>query len=143
MVIRHLILATAVLGVLVGATSPQPEYAEGQVWEYQTRPGDEGSLLRIQKIENLAFARQGPVYHISIIGVRFPGLPLAGELQHAPVSRQSLDASVTRLSDSSAAFPDPSAGIAEWRAAEGGVFTVSIAKVVAFVEQTVRPQIPQ
>lgn len=139
---KRVLLGLATLIFLVGAASPQFEYAEGQVWEYRTRPGDEGSLLRIQEIEALAeFADEGPAYHISIIGVRFTG-PLAGELQHAPVSRQSLDASVTRLADTEAAFPEPDEGIAQWRAAQGGVFTIPIAEVVGFIEQAVRQQVP-
>jgi hypothetical protein len=35
----------------MAATPTVDRYAEGQVWEYQTRPGDQGSLLKIQKIE--------------------------------------------------------------------------------------------
>jgi hypothetical protein len=134
-------MAGLMLACLTAAAPPRPPYAEGQVWEYHTRPGDEGSLLRIQKIENLeGFGR---VYHISIIGVHFAGLPLSGQLQHAPVSDQSLDVSVTRLSGSTTVFPDPAPGIAEWRQANGGVFTIPIAEVVGLVEQTVRAQTGQ
>jgi hypothetical protein len=124
---------------LMGATPQNPPYAEGQVWEYHTRPGDEGSLLRIQKIENLeAFAATGPIYHISIIGLHFAGLPVDGKVQHAPVSKQSLDASVTHLSSAAAVFPDPNEGIATWRAASGGVYTIPIAEIVQSVDQTIR-----
>ena len=28
--------------------APLPQYEAGQVWEYRTRPGEEGSLLKIQ-----------------------------------------------------------------------------------------------
>ena len=132
--VRLMLLAAISLGVM-GATAPSPEYAAGQVWEYHTRPGDEGSLLRIQKIEQLE--KIGPVYHISVIGVHFARAPLNGVLQHLPVSKATLDASVTHLSSSTAAFPDPSAGIAQWRAAHGGVFTLPLAQIVSIAEQTV------
>jgi hypothetical protein len=124
--------------------SPTVErYAEGQLWEYQTRPEDKGSLLKIQKIEVLLeFSKTGPVYHVSIIGFHFAGLPLDGTLQHAPFSKASLDASVTTLSSSKAAFPDASDGIAEWRQARGGIFTVTVAEAVSFAEQTMRKQMP-
>ena len=115
-----------------------PRYAEGQVWEYKTRVGDEGSLLKVQKIESLP--GKGPVrqvYHVSIIGIHFAG-PYDGELQHAPFSRAALDASVTKLSNSQASFPDPAAGIAEWRAAHGGIFTVPVAVAVSITAQTVQ-----
>ena len=135
MLVRLMALAVMSLG-LMGAAAPSHDYAADQVWEYNTRPGDEGSLLRIQKIEELD--KIGPVYHISVIGVHFAHAPLAGQVQHLPVSRATLDASVTRLSSSTVPIPDPSDGIAQWRAAKGGVFTIPLADVVSLVEQTVR-----
>jgi hypothetical protein len=51
-----------------------------------------------------------------------------------------LDASVTKLSASKAEFPDANGGIAEWRKAQGGVFTVTVAEAVNFAEQTMRKQ---
>ena len=113
---RHLGLACFGLVMAAGAMAATPtvdRYAEGQVWEYQTRPGDQGSLLKIQKIEvSPQFTKSGPVYHVSIIGIHFDGLPVNGTLQHAPFSRASLDASVTKLSASKAEFPDANGGIA-------------------------------
>lgn len=130
----------ATTGAAAAAVVPaqaRPAYAEGQVWEYHARPQDAGSLLRIQRIEAPdAFRTTGPIYHISIVGLHFAGARLTGELQHAPVSRATLDASATRLSGSRVPFPDASAGIAEWRAARGGVFTIPVAQIVALVEQT-------
>lgn len=143
---RQLLLAGFGLALVAGSVMASPtvdRYAEGQVWEYQTRPEDKGSLLKIQKIEVLSeFSKTGPVYHVSIIGLHFAGLPLDGTLQHAPFSKASLDASVTRLSSSKAAFPDVSGGIAEWRQARGGIFTVTVADAVSFAEQTMRKQMP-
>lgn len=127
----------ALVATAMGIASPPTPYQEGQVWEYRTRQQDQGSLLRIQKIENEpGLAQQGPIYHISVIGVHFNGAALSGVLQHVPVSREALDASVTRMSPSNASFPDPSAGIKEWRAAKGGVFTITLAEIIAIVEST-------
>jgi hypothetical protein len=107
------------------------------VWEYRTRTGDEASLLKIQKIEKaLAFAAGSPVYHISVVGVHLGGT-VAGELAHLPVSRWTLDSSLTRLSTRHADFPSVEEGIAEWRAAKGGVFTIPMAEIVGVVEQTI------
>lgn len=122
---------------LVGAGQPAEPYSEGQVWEYRTRPADEGSLLRIQKIENSDNARIGTIYHISVIGVHFGNASqLAGTLGHLPVSGASLDASVTRLATRKVDFPDATSGIAQWRDAKGGVFTIPIAQIVASIELT-------
>lgn len=71
--------------------APEPtRFAEGQVWEYRTRPGDEGSLLKIQRVE--AGPDGSAIYHISVIGVRLGGQ--AGvQLQHLPVSAETLNGS--------------------------------------------------
>jgi len=132
-------MLAAAAASLVGATSAasKPRYAEGQVWEYRTRAGDEGSLLKIQKIETGSeFAALGPVYHVSVVGVHLGG-GSAREIAHLPVSRGTLDASLTRLSRRHVDFPDVEEGIAEWRAADGGVFTISMAEIVGIVEQTI------
>ncbi|QZP07708.1 hypothetical protein [Caenibius sp. WL] len=129
------LLASAL--ALLGA-SPQSRYEEGQIWEYQTRPIDVGSRLRIQKIEHLSIAgRDETIYHLSVTGLHLPDAPDAGGiLQHIPVSQATLDASVTRLASNKTEFPDASPGIAEWRRAHGGVFTIPIAEIVAAVETT-------
>lgn len=116
------------------------EYAPGQVWEYRTRPEDAGSLLKIQQIEKDPNGE--PIYHISLIGIHLKGVP-ADKLPHLPVSRATLDASVTRLSTSTAEFPEPDEGIKMWRDANGGVFTVPIAEIMAFVQKTVDEQMPR
>lgn len=129
----------AAAAATLGQADARETYREGQVWEYRTRREDEGSLLRIQRIETPpASANHSPIYHISVIGVHFHGAPLAGELAHLPVSRETLDASVTRLSTASVAFPDAEPGIAEWRSAQGGVFTIPLAEIITSVERMVQ-----
>lgn len=114
--------------------STADRYAEGQVWEYRARPGEDGSLLKIQKIEPFSGSVDGLVYHLSVVGVRLgkPGLePVIG---HTPVSRDTLDASVTRLSSSDVIFPSADEGINIWRDDEGGVFTVPMQLVVDYID---------
>lgn len=138
--------AFGTLAFTVGAATPGSEpagYSEGQVWEYRTRPGDEASRLKIQKIETLPGDRDRiPVYHITIVGVNLGSESIAGVIQHAPVSKQTLDASVTRLSDSKV---DLSAeeGIDEWRRADGGVFTITVAEIVRLLAETVAKGMPK
>jgi hypothetical protein len=134
--------AWAFLGAIAVATAAQADapdrYQVGQVWEYRTRPQDSGSLLRIQKIEaEPGSASHTKIYHISVVGVHFQQAGFNGELAHLPVSRETLDASVTHLSSASATFPDAEPGIADWRSAEGGVFTIPLAEVVGWIEQMV------
>jgi hypothetical protein len=114
------------------AASEAARYREGQVWEYRTRPGDEGSLLKIQRVED--WPAGGRVYHISVIGVHFGGQTAPTELQHLPVSARTLDASVTRLSTRDVAFPSADQGIGIWRENRGGVFDIPLVEILGVVE---------
>lgn len=136
--IRRTLIALGGVMALAGLTGfAEPDrYAAGQVWEYQTRPGDEGSLLKIQRIETIGPAdRAHRAYHISVIGFRLRNPEMQTVLQHSPVSRESLDASVTRLGDQSAEFPDPAGGIAQWKADNGGVFTLTVAEIIELIDR--------
>lgn len=118
--------------------APEPaRYLEGQVWEYRTRPGEEGSLLKIQAVED--WPGGGKVYHISVIGVRIAGMR-GNDLQHLPVSELTLNASVTRLSPSTAAFPLADEGMAIWRADRGGVYDIALAEIIAIIDQAMGGQ---
>lgn len=144
--------ALALAGLIVLSAPPVQaqthKYAEGQVWEYRTRPGEEGSLLKIGKIETVGAA--GEVFHISIVGLRI-AVPQQQdvrltELPHVPVSRQTLDQSVTKLSKTALKGPDFSKSYAEWRknadAGRVGVFTISVASIVGSVEDTLKKNAP-
>jgi hypothetical protein len=127
--------AIAILAAAIGLSAqvaPMP-YAEGQIWEYRTRPQDTGSLLKIQRITELGSDK---VYHLSVIGVHLRGPGIAGVLPHMPVSRATLDASVTKRSRSTSLFPTTAVddGITEWRSAQGGVFTITVANIVDIID---------
>lgn len=129
----------ACLAAGTGVHAAPQVYAEGQVWEYRTRPSDESSLLKIQKIDTDPRRPVNRViYHISIIGVRLNDPGVRREISHVPVSREALDDSVTREIPGRPVFPDAREGIAEWRRVNGGVFTIPIAKIIDVVEQTMR-----
>ncbi|WP_428678635.1 hypothetical protein [Sphingopyxis sp.] len=102
------------------------QLSEGQVWEFRARGGEKHALVKIQKIE-LHPDDGDEVFHISMIGLRC----LHGtELPHAPVSRQTLENSITRLAQDFGQFPDYRVGLAEWRRAKGGVFSISLAEII-------------
>lgn len=133
--LRRSLLAFAALLALAGFKAPE-RYAVGQVWEYHTRPGDAGSLLKIQGIEPFGEAH---VFHISVVGVHYGDDDSAKDVAHLPVSRETLDQSVTRLSAADATFPEPDEGIEIWRADNGGVFTISLAEIMKIIADTVPP----
>jgi hypothetical protein len=126
------VLAIGAFPVLTGFSEPD-RYAAGQIWEYRTRPSDTGSLLKVQSVENHDVL--GTVYHISVIGIRFRNPEMHPELPHTPVSLETLDASVTRLSTKAPVFPKPEDGIAQWRDDDGGVFTIPVSDIVEIVDR--------
>lgn len=134
MIKRLLALSPLLLAILPSAVEARPQdYAEGQVWQYATRAQDAGSLVKIQRIE----MKDGrPVYHVSVVGAHFAGVPEEGVLEHLPVSEDTLDASVTRQVPATPAFAGIAidADIAEWHAQNGGVLSGSLAQVLNNVD---------
>lgn len=132
--------ALIAFATLSGQSIPPP-YSQGQVWEYKTRVGDEGSLLKIQRIEREpAGSKLGAIYHISVVGFHLRNPAIVPMLPHAPVSQQTLDESVTRLSTIDRSFPPADPGIAEWKQAKGGVFTITVAEIVEILDQQTAAQ---
>ncbi len=136
----RLFFAAAIMPMIIALAASADEtpriYAKGQVWKYHTRPQDPSSLVKISEIGPGVGAIPGPIYHISVIGVHFGNAALPTTIGHLPVSRTTLDKSVAELTNSDAAFPDVADGIAQWRAARGGVFTISLAEIVGAMDQT-------
>lgn len=119
------------------------DYDVGQVWEYETRPGEESSLVYIVKVDE--HEKLGKIFHISIVGIKI-GNPAAEKgyvdsLPHAPVSEEALRASLTKLVRSAKILPDFAEGYAIWRQAfdsgEAGIFTVPVHEIVSFIEHAV------
>jgi hypothetical protein len=123
-----------VLMALAAGAPISDRYAVGQVWEYRVRPGDEGSLIKIQEIDP-ATIHLGPTYHISVIGVHTCTADRTSTVQHMPVSRETLDDSVTKPSRSDASFPDASNGIAIWKSRNGGVYTIPLAQIIETISR--------
>lgn len=140
MIKRLLALSSLFLAALpVAAAAQSQHYAEGQVWQYATRTQDAGSLVKIQRIE----MKDGrPVYHVSVIGARFAGVPEPSVLEHLPVSEETLDASVTRQVPEAPAFADIAidADIDAWHAEQGGVLSGSLAQVLGNVDAMLAAQ---
>lgn len=121
------------------ATSSQ--FEPGQVWRYQTRPGEEGSRVIIGKIERAP--ELGTIVHVKLVGLRLrnPAAPggFSGVLAHAPVSEVQVSASVAELTDEPADLEGFSEGYQTWlsayRAGDAGIFTISLAEIAEVTEQ--------
>jgi hypothetical protein len=121
----------------------KPDYAEGQVWTYDHRPGEDGSRVVIRKIG--VEPEDGEVFHVSIVGVKLRNHRVPGGAQpamhHAAVLRTTLDKSLRELtsaSDKDAAWEN---GYAVWRQAydngDAGVFELSVPEILAYIEMVV------
>jgi hypothetical protein len=138
---RKLLAALGFLSVI--GTSSAGDYAEGQVWTYHTRSGDEGSTFQINKIET--DPKLGRIFHISVFGVHLNNPHVAGgittDLPHFPVSKETLDKSVISLAGMPTRKVAYEEGYAEWKkafdAGRAGIFTISVAEIVSTIEQTI------
>jgi len=107
-------------------------FAPGQVWRYATREGEEQSRVHILRIDT--HPKTGhEIVHIAISGART-------SIGHAPISRDALERSGLSLEAKSAPLPDFEEGYRIWRddfdAGNAGVFTVSVAEIVDFIDNT-------
>ncbi len=115
------------------------KFVSGQVWRYNTRPGEEASRLTILKVE--PDARLGNIVHVAVHGVRIQaaaspggGCPPVGPL---PDDEAALSRSVTTLEQGRAADLDLE-GYHTWRRAfdegKAGVWTLSLAEAIGAME---------
>ncbi|WP_063573013.1 MULTISPECIES: hypothetical protein [Luteibacter] len=121
----------------------KPDYAEGQVWTYDHRPGEEGSRVVIRKVG--IEPDDGEVFHISILGVKLRNHRVPGGAQpamhHAAVLRTTLDKSLRELTTASDEDRAWESGYAVWRQAydngDAGVFELSVAEILGYIEMVV------
>jgi len=118
------------------------DYTPGQVWNFRGRPQDERPRVKIQMVEQDPSGEA--VFHVSLTGLAFANPHVPGEIAHAPVSRETLDASVLDLAaeDPDKPFPDPAEGVASWKEGEGGVFTVTLADLAQMFDQVTADFVP-
>jgi hypothetical protein len=122
------------------------DYTEGQVWSYKTRPGEEQSTVLINKIET--HEKLGKIFHISVSKVKVKNRQVEGgittDLPHFPVSEETLKKSVTRLIGKQTQNPNYIEGYKTWKAAfdagKAGIFTISVAEIVGFIEEAINKQ---
>ena len=132
----------ALILAMGAAASFAQEHAQGQVWSYKTRPGEEASTLLINKIES--DANLGEIFHITVSDVRMKNKHAPGgvttELQHFPVAPETLEASCVKLIRLAKPNPDYAEGYAQWRRAftqgRAGIFAVPVSEIVQIIEAT-------
>jgi hypothetical protein len=107
----------------------------GQVWSLKA-PMDPAARIRVGRIEN-----EGQTVHISLWGQPIEATgPLGSPLVagHLPISAEALADSVDRVvaeqPPEGLSFEE---GYSQWRDAQGGVFTISVAEIVTVMVEMI------
>jgi hypothetical protein len=115
-------------------------FAPGQVWTYNTRPGEEASRIVICRVET--DPKLGEIVHIHLNGVRLKNKHAPGgssdQVGHMPYAGDALRKSLTRLESTGTALPSFEDGYQEWRRAfdkgKAGVWTTSVSEAMSGME---------
>ena len=113
------------------------KFHPGQVWAYNTRPGEPDSTITILKVET--GQKIGEIIHVRIDNIRLrncTGGPEPKVLEHAPFTREAIEKSVTKLLKDDGVVPDFQHGYDQWKKACGGVYTLTVAEAVQVDETT-------
>jgi hypothetical protein len=119
----------------------EERFRAGQVWRYHTRPGEEASRATILRVEN--DPKLGAVVHIGVSALKLktPSGP-QNAIGHLPFAASALESSVVEMV-SEGPPPELPEGYRVWRQAfesgKGGVFSISVAEAVSFVEKAMAP----
>jgi hypothetical protein len=133
---RGVLLLLLSLFAATPAAAADRVYEEGQIWSIGLS-GNDGVLLKIRKIEDYG---PGKVYHVSLTGLHLAGGQVT-QVQHLPLSRETLDASLVAIVAAPDTFPDFHEGYEEWKRARGGVFTIPLAQILDILEQSFASQL--
>ena len=118
------------------------KFKVGQIWNYETRKGEENSKIEILKVEK--YKKDGIIIHIYVNGlkVRIPNKSsgISDEIGHLPLSKDAVLKSVTTLVSENNELPDFMEGYKNWKNAfdnnTGGIFSISVKEAVQYVEET-------
>jgi hypothetical protein len=110
------------------------QYEVGQIWEYETRTGEEKSTLTIVNIEKNKL--DDTIINVYINNLKIKNLAvkngISDTIQHLPFGKKSIDNSVTKLIGFTKILPDYNEGFNEWKSlydiGEAGIFDQSTIK---------------
>lgn len=120
-------------------------FEEGQVWSYKNRVGEGKSTILILYIENLdSSLKEDKVIHIAIDNIKIKNLKnnkkISNGIQHVPLSERALKDSILKLEKHNVELPDFREDYNYWKKAfengEGGVWSVEVAKIIDYTEET-------
>jgi hypothetical protein len=117
------------------------KFRVGDVWDYQTRKGEERSRVTVLRIDESP--ELGIIVHIGVDNIHFAnchGGPEPDAVPHMPFARKALEASVKKKLASDQQLPPYADGYQDWRDAyaqkHAGVYIVSVADAISVAEKT-------
>ena len=120
------------------ADQPASKFHAGQVWAFNTPPGQPNAKLTILSVEN--GGKLGTIVHIALSGVSYGNGQT--KIQHLPFAESAVEKSVTALESESGPIPDFAEGYRLWReafdAGKAGVFTITVAEAYDAVTSIAR-----
>ena len=119
-------------------TTSDPKYRPGQVWRYHTRPDEETSRITILKVESREDGNTTVHIRVDGLKLRNPRAPTGHNevLPHAPIDAVALDRSVVTMDSTVETLPEFEEGYRTWKDSKGGVFTITVAEILTFVEES-------
>jgi hypothetical protein len=131
------------LSRLFSWASQDDTYKVGQVWEYQTRKGEEKSTLTIVAVEKNE--KLGTIVNIYVSGLKIKNARadkgFSEEVHHLPFAKAAIDKSVTKLVGIAQTLPDYKEGFDQWKTefdkGKAGVFTITVKESIDVMEKTV------
>jgi hypothetical protein len=117
------------------------KFRAGNVWEYQTRKGEEHPRITILRVDDSP--ELGTIVHIGVDQIHFAncqGGPEPDSVPHMPFARKALDGSIVKKVASGQPLPNYEEGYREWRDAyeqkHAGIYVVDVADAVSVAEET-------
>ena len=117
------------------------KFIPGQVWNYNTREGEESSEVTVLKVDSTDTL--GNIVHVSVNGlnIKIEQDPekLNDKIMHMPFAEDAFDASITEKIMEHAELPDYLDGYNTWKEAfedgKAGIFSISIRDAIEAMEQ--------
>ena len=127
---------------LFNSPSQDEKYKVGQIWNYQTRKGEENSTLIIVGVEKNK--KLGTIINIYVDGLKVKNSNVengfSDKIQHLPFAKDAIDKSVIKLVGIAKELPDYKDGYNEWKSefenGKAGVFTISVKEAINAMETT-------
>jgi hypothetical protein len=115
-------------------------YEQGQVWQYNSRPEDENSVLIVVATE--AHEKYGVIVSVTVVGLQMRSTHhekgYIEHVSHLPLAEKALDESVTECLGYADELPPFEEGYNAWKeafdAGNAGIFTIPVAEVVQAME---------